>query len=173
MCIRGFGLVAILLPSLCAGGPRPIPSAKGENAAVEITAQLYTSRPEIQKLLGSDLGGYYVVVQVKITPKGDKKLAVWRDDFQLRTDRDGERAKPYGPSQIAGRAALIVSQTADGGAVMGEDRGPIYGGGLGFPGSGGGFGNSSSQVSNTARVDSGLKEKPNPLLATLNEKVLP
>ena len=81
---------------------------------------------------------------------------------------------------MPGRGALVVSQTYEGGGIAGEESGPVFGGGYpggGMPGrlhgSGGGFGNSGSTVSNEARIESGAKSKPNPLLAVLTEKALP
>ena len=56
---------------------------------VELTATLYVDKPSIQQLLGSDLGGYYVIVEVSLAPRNNEKLKVMRDDFGLRTDRDG------------------------------------------------------------------------------------
>src|SRR5262249_49163931 len=135
-------------------------------------ATLYCDKAAIQQLLGSDLGGFYVVVDVRVAPRNGEKIKVFRDDFQLRTDRDGERAKPYAPSQVAGQGALVVRRTYDGGGVAGE-RGRVLGGGSGGLGWGGEFGNSSSTVSNSAKVDSGAKTKDTSLIGVLNEKVLP
>ena len=131
---------------------------------VELAATLYADRAAIQQLLGSDLGGFYVVVDVRLTPRDKEKLKVFRDDFLLRTDRDGERSKPFAPSQIAGRGALIITRTYDGGGVAAENGGPVFGGGIG---------NAGGNVSNNTRVDSGAKNKEDPLLAVLKEKVLP
>src|SRR5205814_3079930 len=120
--------------------PPPTPTAKTSNAQIEMTATLYADRASIQQLLGSDLGGYYVVVDVRLAPKNGEKWKVFRDDFQMRTDRDGERSKPFAPSQIAGQGALVVSRTYDGGGVAAENRGPVFGG-IGGMGPGG-MGNS-------------------------------
>src|SRR5262249_7272701 len=125
-------------------------------------------KESIQKLLGSDLGGYYVVVDVRLAPKNSEKVKIFRDDFQLRTDRDGEKAKPYAPSQIAGKGALIVSATSEGGGIAGESGGPVFSGGFG----GLGVGSGSGTVSNTSKMDRGSKNKENPLLGVLNERAL-
>lgn len=156
---------------------RPTPTGMAGNSVVRVSATVYADKAAIQQKLGSDLGGYYVVVEVKLSPT--EKLRIDRDDFQLRTDRDGEKAKPFAPNQIAGRGALVVSQTYDGGGIAGEESGPVFGGGypgggMGrLPGSGGGIGNSGGTASNEARLENGAKSKPNPLLATLTEKMLP
>ena len=36
-------------------------------------------------------------------PKYTKEITIDRDDFMLRTDKDGDRTKPMAPSQVAGR----------------------------------------------------------------------
>jgi hypothetical protein len=157
-------LVAQLLACVvfAAHKPQPTPTNKTGNAMVEMTATLYVDKESIQQLLGSDLGGYYVVVDVRLAPKNDEKIKVWRDDFQLHTDRDGERSKPFSPSQIAGRGALIVTPSSDG-----------RGGGLGIGLGGIGMGSGAEAVTNSSKMDKGSKNKENPLLGLLNEKVLP
>jgi hypothetical protein len=157
-------LVAQLLAcvAFAAHKSQPTPTNKTGNAMVELTATLYADKESIQQLLGSDLGGYYVVVDVRLAPKNDEKVKVWRDDFQLHTDRDGERSKPFSPSQIAGRGALIVTPSSEG-----------RGGGLGIGLGGFGMGSGADAVTNTSKMDKGSKNKENPLLGVLNEKVLP
>src|SRR5437867_35674 len=156
-------LALIVVPSLFAAKPSPTPTVKTGNVDVELTATLYVDKASIQQLVGSDLGGYYVVIDVRLAPKNNEKFKVFRDDFQLRTDRDGERSKPFAASQIAGRGALVVSRTYDGGGVAAENGGPTFGGGIGGFG-GSGIGNTGSTVSDTSRIDHGAKNKDNPLL---------
>lgn len=157
-------LVAQLLAglALAAHKPQPTPTNKTGNAMLEMTATLYADKESIQQLLGSDLGGYYVVVEVRLAPKNDEKIKVYRDDFQLKTDRDGEKSKPFSPSQIAGRGALIVTPSSDG-----------RGGGLGIGLGGFGMGGGADTVTNSSKMDKGSKNKENPMLGVLNEKVLP
>src|SRR6267142_2110102 len=115
--MRAEGVVRLILAliaasvAFAANKPSPTPTVKTGNADVELTATLYVDKASIAQLLGSDLGGYYVVVNVRLAPKNSEKIKVFRDDFQLRTDRDGERSKPFAASQIAGRGALVVSRT--------------------------------------------------------------
>ncbi len=143
--------------------PQPVLTNKTGNAMVELTATLYADPATIQDLLGSDLGGYYVVLDVRLAPKNGEKVNVLRDDFQLRSDRDGERSKPFSPSQIAGKGAMIVTPTSDGRNKTGFGIGL---GGLGM-GSGG-----SQGVTNNAKMDKGAKNKESPLLGTLQERTL-
>jgi len=169
--IRRYAFIAAILAyaAFAAPKPAPTPTTKASNSNVELTATLYVDKTSIEKLLGSDLGGYYVVIDVRVAPRNEEKFKLFRDDFQLRTDRDGERSKPFAPNQIAGRGALVVTRTYDGGGVAAENGGPSIGlGGMG----GGGIGNASSSVTNSAKMDSAAKNKDNPLLGLLNEKVL-
>jgi hypothetical protein len=161
--VRSLLVVAQLLTCVAFAGhkPQPTPTNKTGNAMVEMTATLYVDKESIQQLLGSDLGGYYVVVDVRLAPKNDEKIKVWRDDFQLHTDRDGERSKPFSPSQVAGRGALIVTPSSDG-----------RGGGLGVGLGGFGMGSGAEAVTNSSKMDKGSKNKENPLLGLLNDKVL-
>lgn len=159
------------------GAPKKEVVARAGNDTVEITATALADRESIKQALTSDLGGYFVVVDVRLAPKGEK-ITVRRDDFLLRTDRDGEKARPFAPSQIAGKGALVVSQTGGGGGIMGDSGGPVWGGypgTMGRPsrigGDGGGIG-STSEISNQASVQSGGK-KESPLMQVLTEKVLP
>jgi hypothetical protein len=128
-------------------------SAHGENEDLSLTVTLYTGAADIQNLLGSDLGGHYYVAQVKVEPKYGKDVTVDRDDFVLRTDKDGEREQPYAGSQIAGRSALVVGRTQA--AAIGPNSSRI-------------------QMNNNATMKSeGSEEAPNPLQKTLDEKILP
>jgi hypothetical protein len=158
------------------------PTGRAENASVLVDASVYADKASIQRLLGSDLDGFYVVVEVKLTPRGPEPFPIQRDDFLLRTDKNGERSTPFVPSQIAGRGALVVSQTGGGGGIMQEDAGPIWGGAPGtgsrprrLGGDGGGaFGNGGGGGGESrATTMSGSKEKENPLKAVLEEKMLP
>lgn len=146
----------------------PPPTVKASNMQVELTATLYVDRPSIQQLLGSDLGGFYVVIDVRVGPRNGEKLRVMRDDFGLRTDRDGERSKPWAASQVAGKGALVVGRTYEGGGVAAENGGPSVFGGMGA----GGIGNAGGTVSNTSRMDSRAKNKDSSLLDLLKEKIL-
>jgi hypothetical protein len=176
---RTAGLFAFSI-AFCLAAEQAPPSGEASNNAVQVTAKLYNGKDDVRQIIGSDLDGDIVVVDVTVTPKTGKSLAVHLDDFMLRSDKDGERARPFEPSQIAGRGALVISYNGSGGPVMSEDQGPVFGGG-GYPGggqprrlggNGGMMGNTASE-STAATVQSGTKEKDDPLLATLKEKVLP
>jgi hypothetical protein len=162
--------------------PGPPPSARGENQDLILYVTLYPDRDSIKELLGTDLDGHFIVASVKVEPKYTKDIVIDRDDFMLFTNKDGEKAKPFSPTQIAGRGALVIRQTAQGGGMMGDAGGPIVGGIPGtmggpmrLPGSGGSIGNGGSgDVGGAdAKADNGARDKENPLLKVLQERVLP
>jgi hypothetical protein len=176
-------LLTLLLPLAGAGAKKPeVPVAsRGENQEIIVTATLYATPDLVKQALGSDLDGHYIVVAVKVEPKFGKEVAIDRDDFVLRTDKDGERTKPFAPSQIAGRGALVIRQTSEGGA-MGQNNGPMIGGIPGtlggpmqLPGNGGSVGSTGAGDigSAEARADNGTKQKENPVLKVLHDKILP
>lgn len=174
------GVVLAFAALIAPGVEKKPPSARNQNDAVEISATLYADKESVKRLLGSDLDGHYIVVDVAVTPRWERELEIRRDDFLLRTDKDGQRTTPFSPSQIAGKGVLVLSQTGGGGAVMADDRGPVWGG---YPGStdrprrlgsdGGVIGNSASVATPQATLRSDDKGGDNPLLAVLKEKILP
>ena len=167
-------LIAGLCLALAAGAKTkktPVGTAENDDAAVSATL---LSEDEVKEKLGSNLGGFYVVVQVTVSPKV-KPYAVNRDDFLLRTDRDGELSRPFAPTQIAGKGALIVSQSGGGRGIMADNHGPMWGG---YPGGGrpqrmGGDGIGSSSESETQTKVVRGQDKENPLLAALTVQILP
>ena len=167
--------VPVLAPASDKQAP---PVAQATNNAVALSATLYDGKDAVRAQLGSDLGGYFIVVKVELTPKGPKPLVIDRDDFVLRSYNNGEKCQPYAPSQIAGRASLAVVPASSGG--VGADRGgPVFGvPGLGMPqqlpGQGGSIGSTTAGVGGVeAKVDDGGSQKDDPVLAVLKARVLP
>jgi hypothetical protein len=181
MLIRVAGIALALV---CVGAARKNDSDKpaetrGENESVVITATLYAKPDAVKEVLGSDLGGHYIVVAVEVTPRFGKQVAIDRDDFVLKTDKDGERSGPFAPSQIAGRGAMVVRQTGGaGGTGMHDNDGPIVGG---IPGTfgqprrigGDGMGSAGAPEGAEAKTRTGSHEKDDPILAVLKQKELP
>ncbi len=172
------GLLGIAL--LCVAAEKKPPAAQAENEKVSISATLMADKESVARELGSDLGGHITVVRVEVTPKTAEPLALNREDFLLRSSKDGQRSGPLHPSQIAGRAALVVT-SRPGGAIAAEQGGPIWGPGPGgtgrpqrLPGSQGAMGTSTAGVSEAqATMNTGNKQKEDPVLTVLKEKVLP
>jgi hypothetical protein len=118
-------------------------------------------------------------VAIEVTPRFGKEVAVTRDDFVLKTDKDGERSGPFAPSQIAGRGAMVVRQTGGaGGTGMHDNDGPIVGG---YPGTigaprrmgGDGIGDAGAPAGAEAKTRTGSHEKEDPMLGVLKQKELP
>src|SRR5690242_20003403 len=112
--LRVVALTLLLAAALPAGKPKNAGPYKMSDQSVEITATPILSRDEIKAILGSDLDGHYLLINVTVTPKFGKEIDVRRDEFTLKTDKDGERAKPFVPSLSAGKGALVVSEKAGG-----------------------------------------------------------
>ena len=131
-------VAGIALALVCAGAARNKDNNKpaetrGENESVVITATVYAKPEAVKEVIGSDLGGHYIVVAVEVTPRFGKQVAIDRDDFVLKTDKDGERTGPFAPSQIAGRRRHGGASDGRLGATpMHDNDGPIWGG---YPGS--------------------------------------
>lgn len=178
-------LVCLLLPLWLLAGKERKPvtgTARGENQDVLIHATIYADRDSVKELIGNDLDGHYILVAVKLEPKYTKAVKVDRDDFLLRTDRDGEKSQPFNPTQIAGRGALVIRQTSQGGGGMAENTGPVVGGIPGtmggpmrLPGNGTAMGNGgmSDAGAAEAKADNGMHQPENPLLKVLRDKALP
>src|ERR1039458_1509562 len=149
-------LIAIaLLPALLVGAPAKKPtvgSGRGENEDLILSVTLYTNPADVKELIGDDLGGHYIVADVKVEPKYGKTINIDRDDFVLHTDTNGEKVTPFAPSQIAGSEALIVTQT---GAKEKKS-------GISIGGMGGGIGSGSDpgQTTVTVQNPAGAKETP-------------
>ena len=172
-------LLSLACAAALAGADKKAPaSGRGETETITVNATVFTDREAIKQRLGSDLDGHYIVVDVRISSRFGREIDVHRDDFLLRTDKDGEKSTPFAPSQIAGKGALVVSQTSRGGAMMGDNNGPVWGGyGTDRPrrmgGDGGAIGGGDGGTEARAAVRSGEGEKTDPLKALLEEKILP
>ena len=173
--LRIFGVTLLLASTVWAGKPKTTGPFKNENQSVEISATVVLDKEDINQILGSDLDGHYILVQVTVTPKFGSQVDVHRDDFVLKTDKDGERASPYVASQIAGKGALVVTQTVG----SGTSGGPQFGSPYDYPAYGAGIGGGPSQITEAhAKMQGGSKDakdkaKESPLIKTLNEKILP
>src|ERR1039458_2671314 len=87
-----------LLPALLLSAPakkQTVGSGRGENEDVLLSVTLYCAPDDVKQLLGDDLGGHFIVAEVKVQPKYGKTINIDRDDFVLRTDNNGEKATPF------------------------------------------------------------------------------
>lgn len=171
MLAAGLGALALLEAA------EPPASGRAANEKIEIQATVYQDKSAIRGLLGQELPEGIVVVEVRLTPKAAAPVKLWRDDFTLRSDKDGQKSTPFDPSQIAGSSVLTLVRTYDAGGVLVEDRGPVWGGVGGtrprrMPGPSGGIGNAASQEGSQAQVSQSGEENDNPLLAVLKARIL-
>jgi hypothetical protein len=161
-------LVLGLAAALLMGSPakkKTVGTARGENEDLVIEATIYVDPADVKEVLGDDLGGHYIVAEVKVEPKYGKEISIDRDDFVLRTDKDGEKAKPFVGSQIAGREALIVTRT--------DDKANQHHPAISIGGIGGGVGSGSSDNGNaSSKIQNGATVKENPLQKVLDDKIL-
>jgi hypothetical protein len=168
--------VGLALFTVLEGAEKKPAEGQASNDLVTITAKAYTDKQDVKQLLGTELEDTIMVFEVRLVPKPGKKLAVWRDDFELRSDKNGQRSKPFAPSQIAGSSVLVISSTGGGGGMASQGNGPVWG-----PPTGGRprriGGGDGAVVGNSGGPDSAVqtpgKVKESPLLELLEEKVLP
>jgi hypothetical protein len=171
MQYRLVSVILITLLTLSAAPKKTTGTGRGENQEITLDATIYVDPETVKEVVGDDLGGHFIVVQVKIQPKFGKEIAIERDDFMLRTDKDGDRTKPMAPSQIAGRGSLIITATqGPSGEGAERTRGWSMGGPIGMGGGGIGGGADTSNVKATMEKTA---EKDSPLKTTLDAKVLP
>lgn len=182
MSARCFALAVLAVFSLnLLAKEKNLSPGRAENSVVTLTAAAYLDRATIKQLVGSDLNGYYTVLQVTVTPKSGK-LNIQRDDFLLRTDHDGERTHPLAASEIAGRTDMVVRTVGvgDAGGGRAENTGPIWGGvpGTGtapmqLPGNGGQAGNMAGGTAIASKITKDTPGKEDPMYAVLKGKILP
>lgn len=173
------GLLAMLAAPALAAPLKGTPTGSAANAKLRVEASLYPDKESVKQLIGFELDEGFMVVAVKITPITEDPLRIDRDHFFLRSDKDGQKATPYSPSQLAGPGAMrISSRGVDGGSVASENRGPVWGGigggGIGrMPGQSNQMGNSATIEEATATFEKGKDgEGKSPLLIALEQKVL-
>src|SRR5215475_16075375 len=126
--------VFIIASSLAFAANKKITGAgRGENQDLVLNVTIYADPESVKQIVGDDLGGHYIVAEVKVEPKYTKEITVDRDEFMLRTDKNGERTKAMAPSQIAGGGALVLTRTSGPGGLGAEPtRGWSIGGPIGM-----------------------------------------
>jgi hypothetical protein len=171
-------LFGILLCTSLGAAEKKLPLEETSNQLVDLSAIALVTPEQIHQELGEDIGSGFIVVRVTLRPVSDQPVVISHDDFVLVDDRQGERSRPFEPSQIAGSSTLVVSSSgARNGGLAGQRGGPIWGGlggtGSRLPGSGGSAGNTTTDTSTAESKVESSEGKPNPLLAALKQKVLP
>lgn len=102
-----FGLV--LVCGLVAAADKKPASGQGADETVAIDATILTPE-QVRDRVGSDFGGVYTVIELKISPNGDKPYAIHPDDFILRSQSTGDHSGPMLAGQVASRDAIVVER---------------------------------------------------------------
>ncbi|MGA8026381.1 MAG: hypothetical protein WB992_04495 [Bryobacteraceae bacterium] len=168
--LAGLGILILAALSLFASKKVISPQTSAGNEEVDIIATITLTEDQVAQKLGADPGKGIVLLDVRVVPKTDKPVQVSPDDFILLAHDDGERSKPFEPSEIAGRGALIVTNAADGTKVK-KTSGSIGLGGM--IGGGGGASPGNTKVTTlSSKVDT-KREGNDKLLDALKAKQLP
>lgn len=184
MKTTAFALILVLVP--LAGAQTPLPAGSAEDGRARMEAKLLLTREAMKAALGADPGENVVIVEVKYTPRKEGKYYLDHDEFLLRTDNDGQRARPMYPTQLAGSAVLVVGSRGGTQGQVGSEQRRVPYGIPGIPGTGGAPptlpGNQppvvGSSTADTSEATSSIEEgKSSPeqkaLLKALTEKRLP
>jgi hypothetical protein len=161
-----FSLAIFWLLAVAEASDKKLPIEQNSNELVEISATVTLDKDQIKQELGSDFGGDIVLVKVTVHPVSDKPIKVSLDDFLLVSGKDGQRAQPYTPSQLAGSDTLVVTRQEAPKQKSG------FGIGLGGIMSGSSPGGADNSTKTETKAEKGDPDKLNPLLATLKDKVL-
>ncbi len=105
-----------LLTALSVFGAKKVvsPNTSASNEQIDLIATITIPEEEVTQKLGADPGKGIALLEVRVIPKTDKPIQVSPDDFILLAHDDGERSKPFDPSEVAGQGALVVTNSADG-----------------------------------------------------------
>lgn len=167
----GFFIVLVAASGLLAGPKKVIsPETSAGNDQIDIVATITLAEDEVAHKIGADPGQGIVLLEVRVIPKTDKPVQVSPDDFILLAHDDGERSKPFEPSEIAGNGALVVTSNTQGNA---KKTGSSIGfGGMVAGGGGGGSPGDSKVPTLSSKMDTKV-EGNKKLLEALKAKQLP
>lgn len=165
----GIGLLLSMAISMCAAKKVISPNTSASNDQIDVIASISLAEDEVTQKLGADPGKGIVLLQVRVVPKTDTPVQISPDDFILLAHDDGERSKPFEPSEIAGNGALIVSNTSTAKTKSTSGFGGF--GGMVGGGSGSSPGN-SKPVALSSKMDE-KKQGNEKLLEALKAKELP
>lgn len=170
MAVRFTGILCLLMAGavlLPASDKKKVPATtRGENQDLILDVTLYDEPMLVKDLLGDDLGGHYIVADVKVDPKYGKEIVIDRDDFVLRTEKDGDHTSPFAPSQVTQQDAVLVSH---GKGPPAASPGMVLAGPLIIKG---GPSTDEKNGPEVKQAPASESKKDNPLTKLLEEKVL-
>jgi hypothetical protein len=173
LCLPGRlpALIVLAVMFSAAAPKKTVVTAHGENQDLILTVTVYTTPEDVKELLGNDLEGHYMAVDIKVEPKYGKEIVIAHDDFVLRDTENVEKSTPFAPSQIAGRAALIITRNENG--TGNKPARPTFGGGIGGMGAGSGSGSDNAPANVKAKMQNADEPKDTALEKLLTDKMLP
>src|SRR5580698_6153075 len=113
--MKRFVLIGMVAGLLCSAGERKQLPGQAGNDDVDLEGSVILTHEDVTEAIGSDIGEGYIVVRMKVIPKGAAALRVGPDDFTMISRKDGQKCTALAPSEIAGKGAMVVKHgTADG-----------------------------------------------------------
>jgi hypothetical protein len=100
-------LLAVALPLPAADPPVWLESKLDD---MEVRARLVRDQKEITQLLGNDLDGEFILIEVDLKPLYGAKIELKRDDFLMRSYRNNETSTAQSPYRIAGDSELVLGK---------------------------------------------------------------
>lgn len=125
------GILLLFTLNLFAAKKVVSPKTSAGNEQIDVIATISLAEDEITQKLGADPGKGVALLEVRVIPKTDTPVQVSPDDFILLSHDDGERSKPFEPSELAGDGALVVTNSADGTKVKKTGTSVGFGGIMG------------------------------------------
>jgi hypothetical protein len=103
-------ITLLFIAAIAAHAANP-PTGHASDQSVEVSA-MFLDAAAVKQAAGSDFNNAYTVVEVTVTPKGDKPIDVEPDDFLLRISSSSDSSGPMAASQIyvAGNALVLHSE---------------------------------------------------------------
>ena len=175
-----FSASAMLAVGLLGASNKTVEPGRAENETVNIEATAHIDAAEFPQLVGAEIGAYFTVVQVTVTPRKGK-IKIDRDDFLLRTYHDGERTNPLAVSEIAGKADMVVHEEHVGPSEATGRTGPVLDCRSDYGRRGAGAAHPKVLTATVAKDDGdgdsktskGKKTKDSPLAIALKKSMLP
>ncbi len=135
--MRTLAIIAVLASVTPVFGQAEPPLGVAEDSRARIEARLLLTRDAMKTALGADPGENVIILEVKYAPRKEGKYYLDHDEFLLRTDNDGQRARPLFPSQLAGASVMVISSRGGSQGQIGSEQRRVPYGVPGIPGSGG------------------------------------
>lgn len=184
--MKNLAIIALLACAAPVFAQTDAPVGVAEDSRARMEARLLLTREAMKAALGADPGENVIIVEVKYAPRKEGKYYLDHDEFLLRTDNDGQRARPLYPSQLAGASVMVISSRGGSQGQIGTERRRVPYGVPGIPGSGGpplslpgqqqpAVGSSTADTSEASASIEDNKSTPEQkaLLKLLHEKRLP